>query len=76
MRLDTTVTKAHVYEIVGLTEKEKEVAECLLGGLSLKEIAAKLYVSENTVKTHRSNVYRKMEVSSREELAKKLSQMS
>lgn len=76
VRLDTTVTKAHVYEIVGLTEKEKEVAECLLEGLSLKEIAAKLYVSENTVKTHRSNVYRKMEVSSREELAKKLSQMS
>ena len=75
VRLDTIVTRAQAYEIVGLTEKEKEVAECLLEGLSLKEIAAKLFVSENTVKTHRSNVYRKMEVSSREELVKKLSQM-
>ena len=76
VRLDTTVTKAQVYEIVGLTEKEKEVANYLIEGLSLKEIAAKLFVSENTVKTHRSNVYRKMEVSSRDELVKKVSQMA
>ena len=76
VRLDTIVTKAQVYEIVGLTEKEKEVAECLLEGLALKEIAAKLFVSENTVKTHRSNIYRKMGVSSREELVKKLAQMA
>lgn len=76
VRLDPTVTKEYAYEVVGLTEREKEVAEYLMAGLSLKEISAKLYVSENTVKTHRSNVYRKMEVSSREELVKKLSQMA
>ena len=72
VRLDTTVTKEQAYEIVGLTEKESEVANLLLEGLSLKEIAARLYVSENTAKTHRLNVYRKMEVSSREELIQKL----
>ena len=76
VRLDTIVTKEQAYEIVGLTEKEKEVVSYLQEGLSLKEIAAKLVVSENTAKTHRSNVYRKMEVSSREELVEKLSQLA
>ena len=75
VRLDTAITKNHAYEIVGLTEKEVEVAEMLLKGLSLKEIAANMYVSLNTAKTHRASVYRKMEVSSKEELAAKLGGM-
>lgn len=74
MRFDTLLTKEQAFASVGLTEKEIEVANYLLEGLPLKEIAAKMFVSENTVKTHRSNVYRKVEVSSREELVKKVSE--
>ena len=72
VRFDTTLTKEQAYASVGLTEKEIEVAELLLAGLSLREIAKKLYVSENTAKTHRSSIYRKMRVSSKEELAGKM----
>lgn len=73
IRFDTTLTRAQAYESVGLTEKESEVADLLLEGLSLKEIAAKLFISENTAKTHRSAIYRKMQVGTREELVAKLS---
>ena len=72
MQFDTTLTKAQAYEAVGLTEKEIEVADLLLEGLSLREIAAKLYISENTAKTHRTSIYKKMQVGSREELVEKV----
>lgn len=75
VRYDTTVTKAQAYESVGLTEKEAEVAELLLEGLSLREIAEKLFISENTAKTHRTAVYKKMQVGSKEELIKKMQYM-
>ena len=72
VQFDTTITKAQAYEAVGLTEKEIEVADLLVEGLSLREIANKLYISENTAKTHRKAIYKKMQVASREELAEKL----
>jgi len=40
--------------------------------LSLREIAEKLFISENTAKTHRTAVYKKMQVGSKEELIKKM----
>ena len=75
VRYDTTVTKAQAYESVGLTDKEIQVAELLLEGLSLREIAEKLFISENTAKTHRTAVYKKMQVGSKEELIKKMQYM-
>lgn len=75
VRFDTTLTKEQAYRSAGLTEKEMEVAALLLDGLSLREIASKLYISENTAKTHRTSVYRKMQVSSREELLEKTENM-
>lgn len=73
MQFDTTITKAQAYAAVGLSEKEIEVADLLAEGLSRREIASKLFISENTAKTHISAVYKKMQVSSREELVEKLS---
>ncbi len=73
MQFDTTLTKAQAYAAVGLSEKEIEVADLLAEGLSRREIASKLFISENTAKTHISAVYKKMQVSSREELVEKLS---
>ncbi len=48
-----------------LTGKEKEVLTLLVKGKSNKEIAGDLFVSETTVKTHVSNILRKLEVNDR-----------
>ncbi len=51
-----------------LTPREKEVLELLLEGKQRNEIAAKLYVSENTVKKQITSIYQKLGVTSRNEL--------
>jgi len=51
------------------TEREKEVALYILKGLSNKEIAEKLFVSENTVKKHIQNIYQKSNINNRVQLA-------
>ena len=51
-----------------LSQRESEVVVHLAQGLSNKEIADKLYISEQTVKTHVYNVFRKLEVNNRIEL--------
>jgi len=50
-----------------LTEREREVLRYLPTGLSRTEIAASLYVSVNTAKTHLKTIYRKLGVQSRHE---------
>ena len=45
---------------LGLSEREMEVLELVAGGKSNKEIAQRLSVSPNTVKTHLGNVYGKL----------------
>ena len=42
-----------------LTPRESEVLECLVRGFGVKEIAAKLYISQNTVITHKKNLKEK-----------------
>ena len=58
----------HLPEHTMLTAKEKEVLATVLEGKSRKEIAAELHISENTVKTHLTHLYEKLNVSGREEL--------
>ncbi|HID28515.1 MAG TPA: response regulator transcription factor [Desulfobacterales bacterium] len=43
-----------------LTQREKEILTLLADGLSNKEIAARLYIATETVKTHLQNIYRKL----------------
>jgi DNA-binding NarL/FixJ family response regulator len=45
---------------LGLTPRELEILELIAQGLSNKEIAAKVFVSENTVKTHSGRVFDKL----------------
>jgi len=52
-----------------LTAREREVSRYALDGLSNREIAEQLSLGEETVKTHVSNIYRKLGVSNRMELA-------
>jgi DNA-binding NarL/FixJ family response regulator len=58
-------TKSHSSEDDRLTDREKEILICLVEGLSNKEIADRLFISDNTVKIHVSNIYKKMNVRSR-----------
>lgn len=51
-----------------LTAREQEVLEWILSGRSNREIAASLFISESTVKTHARNIFSKYNVTSRAEL--------
>lgn len=62
----------HWSEKANLSPREKEVFRELLTDKKRKEIAEDLCISENTVKTHTSNVFSKLEVSTRNELIEKI----
>jgi len=47
-------------ESLGITPRELEILELIAQGLSNKEIADRVFVSENTVKTHSSRVFDKL----------------
>ena len=47
-------------ESLGITPRELEILELIALGLSNKEIAARAFVSENTVKTHSSRLFDKL----------------
>ena len=45
---------------LGITKRELEILELIARGMSNREIAEKLFVSENTVKTHSSRLFDKL----------------
>ena len=47
-----------------LSEREKEVVACAVRGLANKQIADRLFISVNTVLTHRKNIARKLDIHS------------
>jgi DNA-binding NarL/FixJ family response regulator len=51
--------------LASLTERELEILTLLAQGLSNAELGARLYLSEPTIKTHLSNVFRKLGVRDR-----------
>ena len=64
-RQNTDLTKT---QEVNLSSQELKVKNLILAGNTNKEIAAELFLSLSTVKTHISNLYKKLGVSSRAEL--------
>ena len=64
---------AHDY---GLSTRESEILKLIVEGRSNQEIAARLWLSLGTVKTHAHNIYRKAGVSRRSDLLWKYSQHS
>ena len=54
-----------VCEQYKLTPRERELMELIYAGMSNKEIAETLFLSESTVKTHIYNIFRKLEVKNR-----------
>lgn len=53
-----------------LTERELEIVNQVLSGLTYSAIAKNLFLSDNTVKTHTKNIYRKLNVNSKYELVR------
>lgn len=66
---DTEDAGAHRWaDALGLSPREEEIAALLLRRTPYRQISESLFISENTVKTHVRNIYKKAAVSSREEL--------
>ena len=59
----------------GLTEREREVLRSLAGGRSNKQIAHELHVSEQAVKYHLTNLYRKLHTANRVEALRRASEL-
>ncbi|RYU95349.1 helix-turn-helix transcriptional regulator [Emticicia agri] len=56
---------------LGLSKRELEVLQLMATGLSNQEIAAKLFVSLNTIKTHTSKVFEKLDAKRRTQAIEK-----
>ncbi|MCI1952090.1 MAG: helix-turn-helix transcriptional regulator [Clostridiales bacterium] len=56
-------------EKYGITDKETEVIELILGGLTYKQIADRLFISPKTVDNHVQNIYKKLQVTSKMQLS-------
>jgi LuxR family maltose regulon positive regulatory protein len=59
----------------GLSESELRVLRLLAEGRSLREVAGELYLSQNTVKTHRRTIYRKLGANTREEALERAAEL-
>lgn len=62
-------SQAGIQEQTGLSAREIEILRLLGSGAGNEEIAERLFISQNTVKTHLYHVFRKLNVSSRLEAA-------
>jgi DNA-binding NarL/FixJ family response regulator len=56
---------------LGITQREHEILGLIAEGLSNREIGERLFVSENTVKTHSSRLFEKMSVNRRVQAVQK-----
>jgi len=60
---------------LGISKRELEVLELMARGLSNQEIADKLFVSLNTIKTHTSNLFLKLETKRRTQAIQKAKEL-
>lgn len=60
--------KSKVTKAIPLSKQEKAVKNLIISGKSNKEIANELFISLSTVKTHITNIYSKLNISSRHDL--------
>ena len=60
----------------GISKREAEILLLIHEGLSNQQIADKLFISENTIKKHISNIFQKLQVDRRTEAIKKALELS
>lgn len=61
---------------LGLSKRELEVLQLMLEGFSNQEIAGRLFVSLNTIKTHSSRLFEKLDVKRRTQAIEKAKKLS
>jgi len=57
-------------DTLGLTSREIEVVDCIVNGLSSRQIAEKLFISTNTVYNHRRNIFSKLKINRASDLVR------
>lgn len=67
---DFTINEKEL-DLLGLSKREMEVLQLMAEGLSNQEIAARLFVSLSTIKTHSSKLFEKMDVKRRTQAIEK-----
>jgi len=67
----TTTIDSKKIETLGISKREYEVLCEIAKGYSNKEIAARLFISESTIKSHVSNLYVKLDVKRRTQAIQK-----
>ena len=65
---DRALDVSRIVAAYNVSAREAEVLELIVRGRNRVEIGAALFISENTVKTHIGNLYRKLGVTSRDQL--------
>ncbi len=68
-RLAQTISRTAGISASPLTSREEEIVRCMAEGLSNKEIAAQLYITERTVKNHVSSIFIKLGARNRHQAA-------
>lgn len=63
---------SHKFDEYELSKRQIEVLKHIANGLNNTEIAEKMFVSNNTIKTHISNIYAKLDVKNRVQAIKKI----
>jgi len=64
----------YLFRSKGLTDREAEIARLVSDGLTNREIAGKLYISEATVKKHITHILEKLELDNRESIVNMIRQ--
>jgi DNA-binding NarL/FixJ family response regulator len=70
-----SVEKLNRHLLSPLSDREFELSQLLYEGITNTQIAEKLFISVNTVKTHLKNIYLKMDATSRVEVIKHLREL-
>jgi DNA-binding NarL/FixJ family response regulator len=68
-KVEQTLNILNKKELI-LTPKEEQIIALIAAGRSSQEIADELFISYNTIKTHRKNIYRKLDLNTNGELIK------
>jgi len=72
MTTANSTTSGPQLDLSVLTDRELEIVDCILRGLTNKQIATDVFLSVNTIKTHLKNIYEKLDVHTRTELVVKI----
>lgn len=69
--LDVTFSDLNAWQkFTSLSKREKEVLELIASGYTIKDIADMLFISRNTLKKHKENIFKKLETSKLNEIIK------